>query len=41
MDRELEAKRNRSIVLWTVIALLIACGLLIITYLWLFNRLLK
>jgi hypothetical protein len=41
MDRVQEAKRNREIVIWTIVGLLIAGVLLVITYLWLFNFLLK
>jgi hypothetical protein len=41
MDRQREAERTRTIVVQTLVALLIAAALLVITYLWLFNRLLK
>jgi flagellar biogenesis protein FliO len=40
MDRQLEAKRNRTVLVSTLIALLVAAILLVITYLWLFKKLL-
>lgn len=41
MDRVREAEQMRSIVIQTVVALLIAAVLLVLTYLWLFKKLLS
>jgi len=41
MDRQREAEQMRRIVIGTVIALLIAGALLVVTYLWLFRKLLS
>jgi len=41
MDRAKEEQRFRQVLLQTGIAILVAAVLLIITYLWLFNKLLS
>jgi cell division septal protein FtsQ len=41
MDRQRENERMRQIVIGTVIGLLIAGALLVVTYLWLFRKLLN
>ena len=41
MDRQRENERMRQVVIGTIIALLIAGVLLVVTYLWLFRKLMN
>jgi hypothetical protein len=41
MDRAREAEQMRNVVIQTIFALLIAAALLVLTYLWLFKKLLS